>query len=289
MSVLFQKYSSSLHLRNALQLRQEGRYPEALAELDLACKEEDGLAWFVRGEAFYGGGWGLLKDKEKAQNCYKRSGDLGCEYGMVAHDLVTDDPVYVFELHDPFAIFLNNSDMPDQLEKACREGNIFAYPYHPAWIEKAAEIGDAEGLYCMGERTDEIKYYQKGAEQGHGNCMNVIRNAYLYGNYSVKINHYKAAKLTIKLGDFDVFNSRFYREKISTCELFNYGRYFIRTGRRIFNESEVTCKQVYNKVTKKARSAVLCFLWMRLLSKDTRGIIAKMVWRSRKTETELWV
>jgi hypothetical protein len=287
-SSFFKKLHPRLQL--ALQLRQEGK--NALSELCLACEEDkSGLAWFVKGEAYYGGGWGLLEDVALANICYEMSKHLGCEYGLVAYYLTSDVklPVQDYHLTDPFALFLANCENRSYLDIACQNGNIFAFPYHHDYVSKAAEIGDAEGCFQVAEEKGDIRLCQKAAKQGHTRSMHMLQNAYLYGNYGMRIDYYKASKLTIKLQDFDTLNARFYRDMISPCELFNCGRYFFRKKEKFILESTFACLQMYSKVSTKVKSTVLCFLWMKLLTKDTRGVIARMVWKSRKNETELWV
>ncbi len=284
----FDKYSP--HLRRALELRQQGVYPEALIELGLACDEGDGLAWFAKGEAYRFGGWGLYEDEEKSNDCYKRSHQLGCEYGtamMITNGL--GSVIVDWDVLDPFSKYLIDCSWFDELELACKKGNVFAFPfYKDEYVVSACKIGDAEGCfaqYNFGPLND-INLVKIGAKQKHKNCM--VELCSYYKKIGGK-TEYKVAKWAIEVSRRTGFvDETFYNWNVSSGEAYIYGREFSmkKVSVEIF---ELYCVEIYEKVKHQAQCAVLLFLWAKLLTKDTRGIIARMVWKSRKTETDVWL
>lgn len=279
-------------LRKAFDLRRNGKYPEALAQLELAC-DEDGLAWYVKGEAYYEGGWGLYHNSDNARKCFKKSSELRCEYGIISYLQIEGFGIDGMDTDDPFSKYLCNYNQKHAL-LACQRGNILAYSYCDDWVEKGCELNCPHGLCEMGEKTKNIQYFYRGAKQKHKECMYHLRNAYLYGNFNTKINIRKAAKLSVELKDFKVIWRRLDHVDLSPEEEFIYGQAFndpvIFAEFNTLCESPYHCLGVYHACTNAARWTVLCFLSLTtILSKDTRGIIARMVWKSRKNETSVWL
>jgi hypothetical protein len=79
------------YLQKALALRREGRIDLALEALELACEEQDGMAWFFKGKALQTGGFGLKRNRSSFFACFKLSAEANCPWGMIEYALFEDD------------------------------------------------------------------------------------------------------------------------------------------------------------------------------------------------------
>lgn len=119
------------NLQLALDFLKKEQFKEAVAKLNQACEEKDGLACFLKAEAILLGGWGdILLDEEYGDKYYfTKSTEYGCVYGcMDWNRYVRSEDLYIkgslkllYGIFDEVGI--------SEVKEAAKQGNFIASSY----------------------------------------------------------------------------------------------------------------------------------------------------------------
>ena len=312
---------TNLHVRNYFELKRSGEYKKALAELQIACDQGDGQAFYIMGK---------IKNND---DYYQGSALAGCPWGLLEYALINiigwkgGYSKMAFETGDDFVqglCYLNgygdviNKDRVLALysiRKACKQNNPFAieviclqfqddigYQEYMYWLKHGAKLGIPRCLYRMGEwnnyyKKEHVEYHLKAHLQNYTPSSEAIARCYYYGeNESYKQDRRKGIKIGIQAGYRNSLIYRWLQETINLQELFVFGRELSRRenvrialDRHQYNVT-VNPILIYQESMDKARQAVFCFLLCSskgFLVKDIRQMIGKMVWKFRK-DPEIW-
>jgi hypothetical protein len=197
------------HLRRAFWLREKGKYKQALKELNLACKENDGQAFYVKAQAYASGGWRLCKSEADKLFCLGASLLAGCDWGciqlesflrpknspsdelLMARAKTSKDPLTRATWLISKIPAGKDADVCEEtmavakcLIEAFDQGNVMAYPYYSA----------VNGL-CFEKLGHTANYIQMGADIGEVKCMVMPRSIWLndalsYCQIAVRQRHY---------------------------------------------------------------------------------------------------
>jgi len=174
------------------------------------------------------------------------------------------------------------------------------------WLQRAATQGHADGQYYLGRRycygrgvaqsaAEAVRWFVEAGKQGHEwgarhaatICFNELDDSRLGGYWQwrgrangviLRLRHQKAA---LSVNHDSVL-----------CELYQYGcgafldpstkeelinSRYNDVGPTVLDESV----RVYHQSSSRARSAALCWMWMRRVPKDVAKIVGREIWASR--------
>jgi hypothetical protein len=307
------------HVRNYFELKRSDQYKKALAELQIACDQGDGQAFYIMGQI------------KKDDDYYRYSALAGCPWGALEYALINiigfkaGHCKKAFETGDDFVqglcylygyanINKNRELAFYSIRKACKQNNPFAidvivlqfqddigYQEYMYWVKHGAELGIPRCLYRMGEchkyyAKEHVEYHLKAHLQNYRPSSETIARCYYYGgNELCKQDKRKGIKIVIRAGYREGIIHRWLEETINLQELFVFGRELSRhenvriaLDRRQYNIT-VNPIRIYQESIDKAQKAVFCFVLCSksFLVKDIRQMIGKMIWKFRK-DPEIW-
>ncbi len=292
------------NLRLAFHYRMIGHYKKAKVHLKLAAqRDDDGVAWFVLGNVYQFGGFGIRRNDSKTYKSFLRSYEQGCLLGgamICKSDNMREKVLWsVFKSQDVFAMAIVLKEMKCSIiEKElinklvimseanplincfiCE--NIFPYEWFDksCFIERAIALGDAF-VFDLNE-----KELLRASKQKYNRAVvKLSSDYYLSGNYEsafkIGLNSYHPLDFISEILKQFPDNKRM---------RFKYGKKYRKT--RLFRSYNIL--YLYHSVTSSCRSSVLCFIWCaykesKVLSKDIATLIGKMVYKSRSKDIELW-
>ncbi len=290
------------NLRLAFHYRMIGDYKKAKVYLKLAAKrDDDGVAWFVLGNVYKVGGFGIRRNDSKVYKSFSRSYARGCLLGGAmlcqADDMKEKVLCSVFKSQDVFAMAIVLQKMNHSVtEKELINNLVIMSEANPLinhficehifphagfdksrFLERAIELGDA---YAFDRNEKELL---RASKQKYDRAIvKISSDYYLLGNYDsafkIGLNSYHTLDIVVEtLKKFP--NNKWMHYKYGK----KYGKGYIIRSYNI----------LYRSVTSSCRSSVLCFIWCctkksKVLSKDIATLIGKMVYRSRSKDVELW-
>jgi hypothetical protein len=290
------------NLRLAFHYRMIGDYKKAKVHLKLAAqRDDDGVAWFVLGNVYKIGGFGIRRNDSKIYKSFSRSYARGCLLGGAmlcqADDMKEKVLWNVFKSQDVFAMAIVLQKMNCSItEKELINKLVIMSEANPlinhficehifphegfdksCFIERAIELGDAFAF-----DLNEKELLRASKQKYDRALVKLSSDYYLSGYFELAFN------IALKsYHDFGIVVEILKKFPDNKWMHYKYGKkhgkgYVIRSYNIL-----------YYSVTSSCRSSVLCFIWCaykksKVLSKDIATLIGKMVYRSRSKDIELW-
>lgn len=310
----------NIHVRNYYELKRNGQYEKALAELQIACDEEDGQGLYVMSEHVYK----TTQNLELSGQFVRRSAEAKCPWGMFMHGyqnctkLNEKNKWYklAYDTGDKYIMgkCLYHGYLPqnrqlgiEYLQQACAENNPFAFEMildsydisedqYLQLAKRGAYLGIPKcQLVVAGQEFDlkkKFEWYVKGHLQKFQRSTNSLAYAYLIGA-GCKVDTTKGAKLLIESGDDIRIHSRLHNQVIDLKELIVYGKAFkinakLRNNIIVYHGGDDTMVNkaidLYDEIIIKTKK--MCFYFLlctkQVLVKDVCVLIAKMIWEFRE-------
>jgi TPR repeat protein len=294
------------NVRDALRLRMERKFPEAMAKLNLACEEGDGKAMYFKARAYWFGGWGVHRDTNFARKVLELCRKAKCPWLMGKEGDVYGKGCYYNNHNAPGNRAENKERARMYFQEAHNNGHPLAAIrlYYCRFLGRVAErkllatvihFGDEQtqqvyALLCMVVRPKTSrKWLIRSAKANHErSIVRMAENHYdlcnilLCAKYLIKLRE-RSYMLTNRL----LHNIPEIDPWIRLRELFMYGRAFHKFPGKFDETTDQSALplRIFNESTTRAKAAALYFIGIcqkyGLLSKDMRRMIGEMIWKSR--------
>jgi len=263
------------HFEKALQLRREKKFPEARAELELACDEGNLDALNFRTCALKFGGFGYKRNLKKFREQSNAS-------------LFESDTVDVSLLANVIGTVARGEYEILSIITAQR---AFKPEYIPI-LELYTERNSGWAKCLLGSDRNKLISNQERLAYLMDACEEEVSLAYReLGKLYEPSDPCKAARYFIMYGNLSLLNIKI-KECTDLKVLYIYGEYIDRIGTNKYQETFDLARGIYVITNDKAERASLYFIWMcqtnGFLCKDIIYEIVKMVWKSRR-DPSVWI
>lgn len=280
-------------LNRALELRRKARldFPEdifaAKRLLDKACDEEkDPYAYFFRARAFWYGGFGILRNENGSIIDSNTSRELGCpfvstvglfyDHQIVKTNITKDEEEFVENLR-------SIQETPTKFEGKLMD---------------LIEFGDEQAMFVFYDvfsvlATNRTKEYFNNILKVATSRLHYFASCRYWGIPSD--SYVSKAKLCIGVGELYHLNVCYKNcpdEDDKVRIQYFVGSHGLLPYLKVSDVDDLTfkeeCVQLAKTVDTNCRNAVVAWLCSKVLIKDLRRHIGKIIWNKRKDEPFLW-
>jgi hypothetical protein len=254
----------------------ERKFPEALKMLNLACAEGDGKAWFFKARAYKMGGWTLLQDEQLSFACTEEARKVNCSWTYQNGCGDTYGRGLWYKLTHRQELAENKFVEAHALGHPLATLELYYLHRDPKILTEVVEFGDEATqhtyFFLVNEKDSTLKLAETGFTLACCDFGNVLYKSLEY----IKFAEYTTKnKILLEFRDYIEHRNKSSQD---LRELFLYGRYFKMDCR---GSNYDRARRIYKESSDRAKAATLCFVGLRLLTKDTRRLVAELVWSSR--------
>lgn len=304
-------------LREAVFLRRDGKITEARAKLFIACEKKDPLALFYLGYAHEYGGFGIdYTIRDHAFLYYKQSARLGNVWAMarlLINNALTEESwsekfyLQIIESNDAYALGTclkygcynfakDKGEALRLLQQAANDDNPFAQVEYVEYLRWDGALSDEDLIYLKtsflwgNEYATTLSFSYSindalliGVKQSVRSCLKFFAKS--------DSNSLLAAECMLRLVpvecSYSDIDKRFADNKNA---LYLFGKAFstnpvLKSVHKPYTDNS---KSVYCASNFACQKAVIQWLLLKLLSRDTRRIIGEIIWQSR-TNAVIWI